>query len=313
MRATIPLLALALAAAADDAAWLKLEPGRELRFLGRLEQTMVRDGQKLRSPGESLQRIFVLAPLADGKAQLAVLTQYPAEQHAPPEVSLHAVDPRAPRPSGVIDWPLPAVTRRELEGGKSWEEPRETPAGTVKLLGRVERKEGKTLVLYALAAPIELQGVKVAKWDEEYLLDVEGGAVLSARVEIVAEEPAGLSTVTSRLEAEPAREVDAAKAKGALEEVRSILDLLSSDPEKAGRTLQGFAERHPGLELEEVAAQLAAFAEAARAEQEGEAAAAAKIVGKPAPDFTLKDLEGKEVSLSDFRGKVVFLSFWGVG
>lgn len=29
-----------------------------------------------------------------------------------------------------------------------------------------------------------------------------------------------------------------------------------------------------------------------------------------APDFTLKDLDGNQVSLRDFRGKVVFLNFW---
>jgi peroxiredoxin len=32
--------------------------------------------------------------------------------------------------------------------------------------------------------------------------------------------------------------------------------------------------------------------------------------GTEAQDFTLPDLDGKEVSLSDFRGKVVFLNLW---
>jgi peroxiredoxin len=33
-------------------------------------------------------------------------------------------------------------------------------------------------------------------------------------------------------------------------------------------------------------------------------------VGKPAPDFSLTDLNDKPYRLSDFRGKVVFLNFW---
>ncbi len=33
-------------------------------------------------------------------------------------------------------------------------------------------------------------------------------------------------------------------------------------------------------------------------------------IGKPAPDFTLQDLQGKLVKLSDFRGKAVLLNFW---
>ncbi len=33
-------------------------------------------------------------------------------------------------------------------------------------------------------------------------------------------------------------------------------------------------------------------------------------VGELAPDFTLVDLEGNQVSLSDFRGKTVFINFW---
>lgn len=33
-------------------------------------------------------------------------------------------------------------------------------------------------------------------------------------------------------------------------------------------------------------------------------------IGHPAPDFTLTDLEGNRVRLSDYRGKAVFLNFW---
>ena len=29
-----------------------------------------------------------------------------------------------------------------------------------------------------------------------------------------------------------------------------------------------------------------------------------------APDFSLPDMEGKKVSLSEFRGKVILLNFW---
>jgi cytochrome c biogenesis protein CcmG/thiol:disulfide interchange protein DsbE len=36
----------------------------------------------------------------------------------------------------------------------------------------------------------------------------------------------------------------------------------------------------------------------------------APVAGHPAPDFTLKTLDGQEVSLSDFRGQPVVLNFW---
>ncbi len=39
----------------------------------------------------------------------------------------------------------------------------------------------------------------------------------------------------------------------------------------------------------------------------------ATMKGKPAPDFALKDLDGKKVQLSSFRGKPVLLCFWAVG
>jgi len=40
------------------------------------------------------------------------------------------------------------------------------------------------------------------------------------------------------------------------------------------------------------------------------AVASTGLIGKHAPDFTLTDMEGQTVSLSQFRGKVVILNFW---
>jgi peroxiredoxin len=41
--------------------------------------------------------------------------------------------------------------------------------------------------------------------------------------------------------------------------------------------------------------------------------AAPATVGKPAPDFALKDLDGKEVKLSSFKGKTVVLEWFNPG
>ncbi len=38
---------------------------------------------------------------------------------------------------------------------------------------------------------------------------------------------------------------------------------------------------------------------------------AKNLLGKPAPDFTLEDLDGEEINLSDYLGKTVLVAFWG--
>jgi peroxiredoxin len=38
--------------------------------------------------------------------------------------------------------------------------------------------------------------------------------------------------------------------------------------------------------------------------------AAPSVVGKPAPDFVLRGLDGRNLRLSEFRGQVVLVNFW---
>jgi len=37
------------------------------------------------------------------------------------------------------------------------------------------------------------------------------------------------------------------------------------------------------------------------------------IIGEPAPDFTLQNLDGESVSFSDFEGRPVLINFWNTG
>jgi peroxiredoxin len=55
---------------------------------------------------------------------------------------------------------------------------------------------------------------------------------------------------------------------------------------------------------------LAAAGSASRADSSG---ATSPVIGKPAPDFTLTDLDGKEVKLASFKGKVVVLEWFNPG
>jgi thiol-disulfide isomerase/thioredoxin len=41
-----------------------------------------------------------------------------------------------------------------------------------------------------------------------------------------------------------------------------------------------------------------------------ESGAEMAAAGKPAPDFSVKNLDGKDVTLADYKGKVVLVNFW---
>jgi peroxiredoxin len=62
-----------------------------------------------------------------------------------------------------------------------------------------------------------------------------------------------------------------------------------------------------------VAVVVALAAPARSAPEQTKAAPTTAVVGKPAPDFTLKDLDNKEVKLSSFKGKTVVLEWFNPG
>ena len=59
-----------------------------------------------------------------------------------------------------------------------------------------------------------------------------------------------------------------------------------------------------------IAAMLFAGIHAARKNRTAGGAVTSQFRGQPAPDFELQSLEGKNMKLSDFRGKAVLLNFW---
>lgn len=59
-----------------------------------------------------------------------------------------------------------------------------------------------------------------------------------------------------------------------------------------------------------IALTVAAFPAAAAGPDWTSFGATAYEPSKPAPDFSLPDLDGRSVTLADFRGKVVLVFFW---
>ena len=97
--------------------------------------------------------------------------------------------------------------------------------------------------------------------------------------------------------------------KGAEKTIAALEDLIRQNKATAKMKEQYHRLFVNNFTLEEAADQaLAVLEEAARLEFRKELKE--KMLDKPAPEFALKDLDGKEVSLADMKGKVVVIDFW---
>ncbi|HAD81458.1 MAG: hypothetical protein A2509_07365 [Candidatus Edwardsbacteria bacterium RIFOXYD12_FULL_50_11] len=97
---------------------------------------------------------------------------------------------------------------------------------------------------------------------------------------------------------------------GAIENLAASLAGRLEDPAKTKAELEAvYEERYRTLRGLDKMLQQAAEKTLARQQAEDEADAA-RIVGRPAPDFSLPDLDDQPYQLSQFRDRVVILDFW---
>jgi hypothetical protein len=74
-----------------------------------------------------------------------------------------------------------------------------------------------------------------------------------------------------------------------------LLDRVAFIPNpQMDKLLETVAKHHPNAATQEAAAAISKF-----------------LIGKVVPDIRAEDTDGKEFKLSDYRGKVVLLDFWG--
>ena len=137
---------------------------------------------------------------------------------------------------------------------------------------------------------------------------------LSAKCEEMAKSGVARDSIVSYFETNSAadqkayaqRMMDFVKERPGSEAVATLLPAL--EPDQALKAYELLAD---GVKTGRMKSLIEPFVDQARAEVKRREAEKNVAPGKPAPDFTLNDINGKPLSLSDLRGKYVVLDFWG--
>ena len=196
---------------------------------------------------------------------------------------------------------------------------------------RTTAADGKRVVRRALAGDtgpeFDFIGYKarLTEWSESYTIDPERDIIEKVARKVVVAVDTGGRTVLLESDVDLAlshawtRGGEGADELGkALDEVGALeraLEERKPSSEVAPR-IEAFEKRVAETPLAALGAAMSSRLEGYRGtfEETAEGRALAKVLGREAPDFTLEDLDGKDVSFRSLsRGKVTLLTFWGVG
>lgn len=96
---------------------------------------------------------------------------------------------------------------------------------------------------------------------------------------------------------------------GQYQEALPVLQKLVDDDKADKEVKRAFAESYEKLNKGKSASEYLHYVEIAL-KAKMEAAVAKMLINEPAPDFIVTDIEGKKVSLADFKGKTIVIDFW---
>jgi len=174
-----------------------------------------------------------------------------------------------------------------------------------------EKNEGKLTVFFAL--------------NEGFPVKVEG--IIKSKSEAGMELEVSLNTMLTKLSKLNSKDVNQARAElSILETILAEVDLFEQADEATKAALEKFVSAYPKSRWRQgVEGLIARFnsqgQDATIIDEQSEEISGdldeylsslgiAKSAGQMADDFTLETIDGKKVSLSDYRGKIVFLNFW---